>query len=98
MKTLCLVQLIVGLNEGLVKEVDKLGCLPLHHAASTCPETCVLKCLTSVCPQGLTTRSSNGCLPLHLLMQNNFRSGSMDYFLDVEHLQIMRCYTDEGSK
>ena len=86
------------MNEGLVKEIDKLGYLPLHHAASTCPETSVLKYLISVCPQGLITRSANGCLPLHVLVQNNFRSGSVDYFLDMEYLQSMRCYTDEGSK
>ena len=98
MKTLYLVQLIVGLNEGLIKEVDKLGYLPLHHAASTCPETCVLKYLISVYPQGLITRSSKGCLPLHLLMQCNFRPGSMEYFFDMEYLQCMSCYTNDGSK
>ena len=98
MKTLCLVQLIVGLNEGLIKEVDKSGHLPLHHAASNCPETCVLKHLTSVCPQGLTTRRSDGCMPLHLLMQCDFRQGSMECFLDMECLQCMSCYTNDGSK
>ena len=98
LKTLCVVQLIVGLNEGLIKEADKSGCLPLHHAAKTCPETRVLKHLMSVYPQGLATRSSKGCLPLHSLMQCNFRPGSMKYFFDIEYLQCMSCFTNNGSK
>ena len=97
-KTLCLVQLIVGLNEELIKEVDKKGFLPLHHAATTCPETKVLQFLTSVCPQALMTMSSEGMLPLHLLMKYNFRPGSMKYFFDTEYLQRMSCYSNEASK
>ena len=97
-KTLCLVQLIVGLNEELIKEVDKKGFLPLHHAATTCPETKVLQFLMSVCPQALITMSSEGMLPLHLLMKHNFRPGSMEYFLDMEYLQSMSCCTNDGCK
>ena len=97
-KTLHLVQLIVGLNEELIKEADKRGHLPLHHAATTCPETGVLKHLTSVHPQALVARSSEGTLPLHLLMKHNFRPGSMKYFFDTEYLQCMSCYSNEASK
>ena len=78
--------------------MDKSGCLPSHHAAKTCPETRVLECLMSVHPQGLVTRSSEGRLPLHLLMQHNFRPGSMEYFFDIEYLQCMSCCTNDGSK
>ena len=96
LKTLFLVQFIVGLNEGLIKEVDKLGCLPLHHAAQTCPETRVLECLMSVHPQGLTTRSSEGHSPLHFLMTHTFRAGSMKYFFDLECLQGMTYFFING--
>ena len=93
-----MVQLIVGLNEKLIKEVDKKGYLPLHHAATTSPETGVLKYLMSVCPQALMTTSSEGTLPLHLVMKHNFRPGSMKYFFDTEYLQCMSCYSNEASK
>ena len=86
------------MNEKLIKDVDKWGCLPLHHAATTCPETGVLKHLTSVHPQALITRTSDGTLPLHLLMKYNFRPGSMKYFFDSECLQCMSCYSNEASK
>ena len=65
-------QLIVGLNEKLIKEVGIKGHLPLHHAATTSPETGVLEYLTSVCPQALTTTSEEGTLPLHLSLKHNF--------------------------
>ena len=67
-ETLHLVQLIVGLNKGLIKQVDKKGCLLLHHAAQTFPEASVFEFLMSVYPQGLTTLDSQNHLPLHLLM------------------------------
>ena len=86
------------MNEVLIAEVDKKGCLPLHHAAMSCPETGVLKHLTSVCPQALATRTTEGTLPLHLLMKYNFRPGSMQYFFDKEFLQGIGCYSNEGSK
>ena len=91
-------QLIVGLNEKLIKEVDTKGCLPLHHAATTSPETGVLECLMSVCPQALITMSEEGTLPLHLLMKHNFRPGSMKCFFDPENLQCMNCYSYLASK
>ena len=93
-----MVQLIVGLNEKLIKEVDKKGYLPLHHAATTSPETGVLKYLISVYPQALITMSSEGTLPLHLVMKHNFRPGSMKYFFDPECLQCMSCYSNLASK
>ena len=91
-------QLIVGLNEKLIKEVDKKGCLPLHHAATKSPETGVLEYLISVYPQALITISAEGTLPLHLLMKHNFRPGSMKYFFDPEYLQCMNCYSNLASK
>ena len=97
-KTMFLVQLIVGLNERIIKEGDKFGCLPLHHAAQTCPEPCALQCLTSVHPQGLTTRSNEGCLPLHFLTMHDFRAGVMKHFFDIECLQRMSCHSNNGSK
>ena len=75
-----LVQTIVGLNEGLVREGDKSSYLPLCHAAETCPDIKVFKHSTSVYPQALMTRSSEGFLPMHLLMMINFRPGSMNFF------------------
>ena len=93
-----LAQTIVGLNEGLIREGDKSSYLPLHHAAETCPDMRVLKHLMSVHPQTLIAMSSEGCLPLHLLMMHNFRPGRMNFFFNVEHLQCMTCFTNNGSK
>ena len=98
LKTLHVVQLIVGLNEGIIKHADKKGCLPLHHAAQTCPETKMLEHLMSVHPQGLTTRTSEGCSPLHLLTMHDFRPGSMKFLFDIEHMHCMNCLTKNGSK
>ena len=97
-KTLFIVQLIVGLNERIIKQGDEFGCLPLHDASQTCPETCVLQCLMSVHPQGLTTRSNEGCSPLRFLMMHDFRAGVMNCFFDIEHLQCMSCHSNNGSK
>lgn len=90
--------MIVGLNEGLIKQVDKKEYLPLHHAAQCCPETKTLEHLISVHQQGLIVRSIEGHVPLHLLIMHNFRPRSVKYFLDIECAHSMTGLTNNGSK
>ena len=92
---------MVGLKEDLLKMADENGYLPLHHAAHNGPDTDndVFKFLIDVYPQALVTMCRiERCVPLHIVLKYNYRSGVLRHFLIDQYLHSMDCVDKKGSK
>ena len=90
---------MVGLKEDLLKMADENGYLPLHHAARNCPDNDVFKFMIDVHPQALVTMCRlERCVPLHMLLKCNYRSGALRHFLIDQYLHSMDCVDKRGSK
>ena len=82
-----IVRTIVGSNEKLLEKTNISLFLRLHIAAQTCPDKETFKLMIKACPQALIAMTKDEhYIPLHLLMQHNYRPGSIKYFFHLDYL------------